>query len=325
MYEASLKKELSSIKEKLSQEDKPLAVQLPEGLKKHSLYVLDYLKDHDPVLFIDPVFGACDVKDEEAKKMGCKALIHFGHEKMLSPVLKTFFVPLTYDFSKEDLSFIIEEIKKLKKEKINLVTTTNFLENISLIKKELNASGIKILETKETSRVKKHMVLGCDSSTIIDKEKPIVFVGDGEFHPNNIGFVFKDSEIYAINPIQRISKKLVLNDVFIKQRYALITKAKLSNSFGIFVSTKKGQFRLNLAKKLKKKIESLGKKAYIFVCDYINEEHVEGVSIDCYVNTACPRISYDDHINFKKPIISAQEVLLLDNTNQDLKIDQIID
>lgn len=323
MYEKKLKKELENIKKELLNEEKPIAIQLPEGLKQHSTTVLDYLKEHDPVLFVDPVFGACDLKDEESKKLGCEVLIHFGHEKMISSKIKTFFVPLSYEFSKEELSFILEETLKLKKNVINLVTTTNFLDQLPLIKKELEKKGIKVLEGKETNRVKKNMVLGCDSSTVNDYEEAIVFVGDGDFHPSNLAFSFKDSDVFVINPIQKISKKVLLQDEFIKKRYALVAKAKMCSSFGIFVSSKKGQFRFNLAKKIKKKLENLGKKAYIFVSDYINESYVEGVRVDCYVNTACPRIAYDDYISFKKPILSPQEVFLLENTEANLEIDQI--
>lgn len=323
MYEERLKEELLKLKDSLNAEDVPVAIQLPEGLKQFSTLVLDELSDFEPVLFVDPMFGACDLKDEDALKFGCKSLIHFGHAPMGVQKLKTYFVPISYKFSGDELKFILGEVKKLNEVKINIVTTINFLGEVPSLKKELEKVGVEVVESGESSHIQKNHVLGCDSSTVLDTSSPIVFVGDGDFHPNNLGFVFGESDVFVVNPILRESKKLELSDLFLRQRYALIAKARSCKSFGIFVSSKHGQFRLKYALHIKKKLEALGKKAYIFGCDYVNEDYVEGVRVDCFVNTACPRISYDDHANFKKPVITPGEVSLLEDINAELKIDQI--
>lgn len=323
MYEERLKDELAKLKISLNINDAPVAIQLPEGLKQFSTLVLDELEEFDPVLFIDPMFGACDLKDEEALKFGCKSLVHFGHAMMGKQKIKTLFVPISYRFNDDELFFILAEIKKLHLDKINLVTTINFLDEVPRLRGELNKLGIQVAESSNSAHIQNNHVLGCDSSTIVDVSSPIVYVGDGDFHPNNLGFVFENTDVFVINPILNLSKKLELTDLFLRQRYALVAKARSCSSFGIFVSSKHGQFRLKFAKHIKKKLESLGKKAYIFGCDYVNEDYVEGVKVDCYVNTACPRIAYDDHANFKKPIITPQEVSLLEDINAELKIDQI--
>jgi len=323
MYKERLLVELKKLKSSLSSDDKPVAVQLPEGLKQYSTLVLDELCDFDPVLFVDPMYGACDLRDEEAKKFGCNLLIHFGHAFMGKPKIKTLFVHVSYLFNDEELFFLVDEVKKLNLGSVNLVTTINFLDEIPRIKDELKKIGVVVLDSKSSSHVTNNHVLGCDSSTIVDVGEPVVFVGDGDFHPNNLGFVHKNVDVFVIDPVHRKSKKLVISDLFIKQRYALVAKAKSCNSFGIFVSGKQGQFRLRFARFIKDKLEKLGKKAYIFGCDYVNEDYVEGVSVDCYVNTACPRIAYDDHANFRKPIITPQEVFLLEDIHNELKIDQI--
>ncbi len=323
MYEDRILKEIKKLKEKISVEkDSPLALQIPEGLKQYTTEILEELKDFKPVLFVDPCFGACDIKDQEAINFGCKSLVHFGHTFMNKPLINTYFVPVGYIFSEEEKEYIVTEVKKLNLKKINLVTTINFLEDVLKIKEELK-KDIEILESKETMHVRAHMVLGCDSSTVIDKENPIVYIGDGDFHPNNLGFVFEDREIYVINPILRETKKLEINDKFVKQRYGLVSKALVSKTFGILVSSKHGQFRLRFARHIQEKLEKLGKKVYILASDYIREDYILGMKIDCYVNTACPRISYDDFQNFKKPIITPQEVSLLEDMSKELKVDQI--
>ena len=72
MYKEKLEEELNKLKPSLKKEDTPVAIQLPEGLKQHTITVLEELKEFEPVLFVDPCYGACDLKDEEAKKFGCK-------------------------------------------------------------------------------------------------------------------------------------------------------------------------------------------------------------------------------------------------------------
>jgi len=324
MYEERILKEIIKLKEKLTVEkDSPLALQIPEGLKQYTTEILEELKDFKPVLFVDPCFGACDIKDQESINFGCKSLVHFGHTFMNKPLINTYFVPVGYVFSKDEKDYIFDEIKKLNYKKINLVTTINFLDEILDVKKELISSGIEVLESKETMHVRKHMILGCDSSTIIDDKNPIIYIGDGNFHPNNLGFAHEKRDIFVINPILRETKKLDINDRFVRQRYGLVAKALTSKSFGILVSSKHGQFRLRFARYIQEKLEKLGKKTYILASDYIKEDYILGMKIDCYVNTACPRIAYDDFQNFKKPIITPQEVSLLEDMSKEFKVDQI--
>jgi 2-(3-amino-3-carboxypropyl)histidine synthase len=65
---------------------------------------------------------------------------------------------------------------------------------------------------------------------------------------------------------------------------------------------------LKLAKDIKNKLESDGKKAYILVFNEIKPEKLEGFELDCYINTACPRIAIDDRNEFKKPILNPDEI-----------------
>ena len=37
-------------------------------------------------------------------------------------------------------------------------------------------------------------------------------------------------------------------------------------------------------------------------------EKLEGLDLDAYVNTACPRIAIEDRTNFKKPILNPDEL-----------------
>jgi len=322
----TLIREIETIRKELTEKDSPLGIELPEGLKQFSTLVIELLKDYEPVLFVDPCYGACDVKANRAKELGCKTLLHFGHKEMKGARkarIKTLFIPLEYDLGNEQFEFITCEIKRLGLKRINLVTTAQYLSSIERVKRLLERDGIEVIPSRKTKRLQEHQVLGCDESNITDKSSPIVFIGDGYFHADNISYIHKHQDIYVINPLARATEKRSLNELFLRQRYAAIAKAMECKSFGILVSTKAGQNRIRLARSIKHKLEGIGKSAYIFASDYINENYLLGVAVECYINTACPRIAYEDFTSFKKPILSATEVEQLIDIKKKIKIDQI--
>ena len=71
------------------------------------------------------------------------------------------------------------------------------------------------------------------------------------------------------------------------------------------ITTKPGQNNLKKALELK-----ADKNIYYFLDDTINFAELENFNfIDCWVNTACPRIAYDDSIKIAKPIINIGELI----------------
>lgn len=305
----------------------PVAIQIPEGLKQFSLLILEELKSFKSALFVDPCYGACDIKFLEAKRLGYKTLLHFGHREIsgikIPKGLKIIYVPLDFEYTKEQIEFIVNNIEEWKLKKTSLVTTVQYLSNISKIKEELEKKGIEVIASQKTKRLQEHQILGCDCSNLKDVIFPVVFVGDGWFHINNVSYTHKKQDVYLINPLIGEHQKVQYDEKFIRQRYAAIARALECKSFGILVSSKPGQNRLKIAKKIKEKLEKSGKVAQIFVSDYINENYLLGIDVDCYINTACPRITYDDFLSFKKPIISATEIEQILNIKKEIKIDQI--
>ncbi|MFA5745228.1 MAG: diphthamide biosynthesis enzyme Dph2 [archaeon] len=319
--------EIKNLKKELKTEDKPLAIQIPEGLKQFSCTILDELKDFEPLLFVDPCYGACDLKAVDSKILGCKTLLHFGHRQLpglkVPKGIKIIYVPLNFEYTKSQIEYVVSEIKKLGLQNINLVTTVQYLSNISVIKKELEKIEITVLISEKTKRLQEHQILGCDCSNIKDTTNPIVFIGDGWFHINNVSYTHRKQNVYLINPMINHCEKITYNEKFLRQRYAAIARAIECKSFGILVSSKPGQNRLKQANKIKTILEKNGKKTYLLISDYINENYLLGIEVDCYINTACPRIAYDDFSSFKKPIISATEIEQMFNIKKEIKIDQI--
>lgn len=292
---------------------KNIFLQIPEGLKTKTEEIVNELEENglNVITAMDPCYGACDIKQTEAKKMGCDAILHLGHTKFVEKnSIPIIYAPLKYNLGErfERITKIITEY--LIDEKINevgLTTTAQFLNYLPLLKKELEKEGIKSVIGKG-KRVEDGQVLGCNYSSAQVSAKTIIYLGDGLFHPLGIHFSTQKNVIIA-NPLTLEIKTLdEEKDKFIRQRILLIERAKNAKDYAILITTKEGQNRITEALKIKKDLEKNGKKVKIYSMDFISQESLLGINAESYINTACPRISIDDYFNYKKPIINYTEV-----------------
>jgi 2-(3-amino-3-carboxypropyl)histidine synthase len=84
-------------------------------------------------------------------------------------------------------------------------------------------------------------------------------------------------------------------------------KARGAKTAGIIVSTKSGQQRMELARRL----ASLSPHAVIVTMREVNPDELLNLGFACYVNTACPRLAYDDQVRFPVPVLSPEEFEIL--------------
>lgn len=80
-YDFEIPKVIDEIKKSSA---KRVGLQFPEGIKTRAVDIAKEIEDKtgvETIIFIDPTYGACDTKDEQAKKLGIDLLIHFGHTK----------------------------------------------------------------------------------------------------------------------------------------------------------------------------------------------------------------------------------------------------
>jgi 2-(3-amino-3-carboxypropyl)histidine synthase len=305
---------------------KKILLQLPEGLKTRTEKIVLELEENgfEVITIMDPCFGACDTKIDEAKRLECDALLHIGHTIFFKNDFPVVYLPLEYNL-KNINEFVISISNYLKKQnikKIGFVTTIQYNNYYNKIKKILLEKNI-ITIIKNGEKTIKGQILGCNYSSV-PKEEFILYFGDGLFHPLGIHFATKKNVIIA-NPLTKEIRMLDKEKKdFLRKRILLIEKAKETNYYGILVSTKIGQCHIHLAKKIKKLLEKNNKKAIIFSMDYISEEKLLGTNVGAYISTACPRLSIDDFASYKKPIINAFEVkYLLGEKYDDYKIDSL--
>ncbi|MFA5050055.1 MAG: diphthamide biosynthesis enzyme Dph2 [Candidatus Micrarchaeia archaeon] len=286
-----------------------LLLQFPEGLKQKALeYAEKYEQDgHEIYLSSAPCFGACDLALEEAKAVNADKIIHFGHSKFINSTLpiKVEYVEFPIDIDLKILQNSLEYLKDYRK--IALATTIQHIHQLEKIKEFFNSKGKIILTQKGNKTSYEGQILGCDPNAITRVEKDsdaVLFIGDGLFHALAIKI---EKPVFVLNPysggIRKINGEI---EKLKKKRKGMLAGAYVSKTFGILVSTKPGQFNLSSAKIIKKKLREKGKEAHILIANNFDSYSLENfMAFDCYITTACPRIS-DDSGQFEKPILDLE-------------------
>ncbi|MFH1056061.1 MAG: diphthamide synthesis protein [Candidatus Altiarchaeota archaeon] len=80
-YDFEIERILAEIKKTKA---KRVGLQFPEGLKGRALDIAREVESKTrakAVIFADPTYGACDLKESQSKKLKLDLLIHFGHMK----------------------------------------------------------------------------------------------------------------------------------------------------------------------------------------------------------------------------------------------------
>ncbi|MDY1591581.1 MAG: diphthamide biosynthesis enzyme Dph2 [Methanofastidiosum sp.] len=300
---------------------------LPEGLKVYADYISSELKKQGYEVIISGNFnyGACDVPDSNFDDV-CDCLVNFGHAPL--PVESN--IPLLFievDFVFPYMDILKNNIDLIKKEgrRIGLVSTVNYVKELPKVKEYLESEGFEVFIGKGDKRVTHPgQVLGCDfssASSISDKVDFFIFVGEGRFHPLGVAissekkvFAFDSDGIYPLDEYR---------DKILKERFGAIFRAKDSKKFGLIVSTKKGQKRMALAKKLKKNIEDSGFIADIILMDEVSPDKLYGFDYDSFVVCACPRIGIDDSKRYKKPLLAPKELEIVLDGKEGYVMDEI--
>ena len=158
-------------------------------------------------------------------------------------------------------------------------------------------------------------IIGCEYSaakSIADDVDVFLFIGGGRFHAMGVALSTNKPTILA-NPFdQKVVNLKDQTNRLLQQHWISIQKAKTAKSFGILVGLKPGQQAFNNALKIKKSLEREKKSAFIILINEITPVSLMAFpSIDAYINTACPRISFEAPLKFIKPVITINEFKVL--------------
>tara|TARA_Y100000310_G_C20611278_1_gene778134 strand:+ start:39 stop:746 length:708 start_codon:yes stop_codon:yes gene_type:complete len=220
-------------------------------------------------------------------------------------------IPAKYD---KEILLTDKALKELSKfKKIALFASIQFI-NLDKVEQQLTKNNIEFLTTHGKRTSGKYQLLGCDcfqdsfEKNIFDQVDAILYIGDGLFHPIALKLA-QPKPILLFDPISNNLNKLdkdIIQKNQIKYKSNIMNFLK-ANKIGILVSTKPGQQYLKSALTLKEKLD---KQTYIFIEDTFSFQNMENFPfIDVWVNTACPRIGFDDSPNLPKPLININDAL----------------
>ena len=195
--------------------------------------------------------------------------------------METLFIPAKSKL-RANKSKILELSKKLPK-KIAIAYSIQY-KNLAFEVKNLlsNHKITKIIQ-----------ILGCSKLKLSKDTQAILLIGSGKFHAISLAFE-TNLPIYILenNKLEKISEKDI--EIFEKKQKASYLKFLNSTKIGILISTKPGQQNLKKALNFKKKLQN--KKSYLFISNNVNVNEFENFGLDCWVNTACPRLDMDSSI-----------------------------
>ena len=287
---------------------KTIGLQFPVGLRTKAVELAQDLETKAGVVCLvsaDPSFGACDVPE-----MPVDLIVHLGHAPM--PHLRydrVFFYDLPGP-PLESMAFIDAAAPLLPK-RVGLLTTTQYRHWLPKIRTHLEEKGHEVHVSEPDRRVAyAGQLLGCDYHTATAIERDVdgyLYIGTGDFHPLGVA-ILVDKPVIIADPERGTARDLrEVRDRILRQRHAAIARARDAQTFGIIVSRKIGQVRMDLARDLKRLAEEHGRQASIFLMDLVSPEFLEGYRVDAWVNTACPRIAIEDVLQYKQPILTPPE------------------
>ncbi len=296
-----------------------ILIQLPDGLKAEGPRLASLIRQKTRAeVFVSavPAWGACDLSLDAAARLKADLLVHYGHNEFLrdgSNGIPVVYIPAR---SRHDVIPVVEKaVPLLQGKTVGIATTVQHLHTLPDITKVLESRGFMVLSpdrgpwAHETGQV-----LGCD------------YFGLKRLQPLVDSFLVLGSYFHGLGAALSVEKPTILADPYdgtvrtldadrdkvIRQRYAMIEKARKGNCFGIIVSTKPGQCNPQVAMSILHQLENKGKNGVILYADEVfPEKLVDFTDIDVFIDTACPRLALDDPERFPKPVLTRDEAMVV--------------
>ncbi|MHB8634301.1 MAG: diphthamide biosynthesis enzyme Dph2, partial [Thermoplasmatota archaeon] len=254
-----------------------------------------------------------DLCDDEMAKLGVTVLIHFGHSPM--PSVKTSFGVHVYYVPARSIHPIEGVVEKaalqMQGPRIGVTTTAQHAHQLDVAERILRSRGfepVTMLGDKRTAL--RGQLLGCNVLAAVKCDvDEFLFIGSGDFHPLALALE-TEKRITSADPYSQEVRTLAeAKGRIMKQRYQAIARAQHAKTFGVVLSTKGGQMRFNLAKKVLAQLREHGRTGYVIENRQISPETLLYFRhLDAFVGVACPRVPIDDQMRYKQPFLTPQEL-----------------
>ncbi len=192
---------------------------------------------------------------------------------------------------------------------IALFNAVQFENSQEHVKKQLEDTGKTVVLPITPHSKYKGQLLGCGIKKFKEEFDAFLYIGDGVFHPQAL-IIENKKPVFCYDPFgegfwNMLDTKIVEDKL--KRKKGALSKFYASQNIGVLVSTKPGQNYLNHALKLRAKYPD--KNFYYILNNNIDFSQLENFPfVECWVNTACPRIGIDDVYQFEKPVVNLDDV-----------------
>ena len=199
-----------------------------------------------------------------------------------------------------DLSRVKDKLPK----NLLLFTTVQYIDQLDIMAKQV---GAKVIKPKISHTLYPGQILGCTELTPEELAgiDAILYVGDGVFHPQATANAAVD--VYCYDPRNDELTKLDASyyDTLMRRKKAGLNMFYRSKDVGVLITLKSGQGRIGFLTRIKRQFPD--KNFYPLIFDTLDIGKLEDFNfIECYVNTACPRIGVDDTL--PKPCVNVQDI-----------------
>ena len=256
----------------------------------------------------DTTWGSCDLNSVGAKVLGSEVLFNIGHTISLETLEKNVVMVDAFD----DITF--DKIARkcidiLKGKTISLVTDSQHLPQMDVVKEILIQGGVNVKIGQGKGQLNDGQVFGCEFYPVMETKDVVdanVFLGQSNFHAAGIALATK-KPTYVLDPyFNEVREVTEFAQKMQKKTTLAIYKAADAKIFGIIVGLKEGQLSKTTALKFKKELEKEGKIVQLFaLTDITNDRLMNLKGIDAFIQVACPRISTDNQ--FDKPVLSTPQ------------------
>jgi len=227
--------------------------------------------------------------------------------------MKTLFLEAPYEKKIKLDSKLIDYLKNNKFQRLGLFASIQFMDQLEQVKELLK--DFTLITTKVPRTMHESQLLGCNTYALnVEEVDCYLYIGDGNFHPLALVLGQKDNkelkEVICNDPRGEMKILTVAGiKTSLKKYRGSLMKFFTSKNIGVIITIKPGQeqFRPSLA--LENKYPD--KKFYYFIDNNISFNQLENFPfIDTWVNTACPRIGFDDQEMFRRGVINLTDAMI---------------
>lgn len=234
------------------------------------------------------------------------------------------FLDAPYSGSVELCKETIAYLKKKKYQIVALYASVQFVNKLDAVKKQLADNKFTFITSLADRADVKGQLLGCDNyydSLHLEKQDfdCYLYIGDGKFHPLALVYAQKDlpeaKEVVCDDPLAKKMSLITIDDIkaVLRKYRASLMKFLTAKTVGVIVTIKPGQEQFRPASALEKRFPE--KNFYYFIDNVVSFDQLENFNfIEVWVNTACPRVGFDDQEKFRRGVINLNDAFMAEET-----------